>query len=62
MSEKIHENMKEAQKSCECYITLMSDFKKQLGVWEENDDSCSITYVCAKFYNENGKVETFCIP
>ena len=54
--------MKEAQKSCECYITLMSDFKKQLGVWEENDDSCSITYVCAKFYNENGKVETFCIP
>lgn len=61
MSEKIHENIKAAQDACKKYIAEIYAMQKDLGVWEENDDSCVTTYVYAKYYNEYGGVQTFFI-
>ena len=62
MSEKIHENKEAAKEACEIYSILVFDLQKQHGVWEENGDSCVTTYICAKYFDENGKIQTFCMP
>jgi predicted translin family RNA/ssDNA-binding protein len=56
---QLHQSREEAKKACQEYVEALLELQERLGVWEENEDSCSATYVYAE-YLENGKKEKYC--
>ena len=61
MSEIIYENITAAKSACEQYIKAIYELQSTLGVWEENEDSCSTTYSYAKYRDEIGNVKKYCL-
>lgn len=61
MNDIIHENAQAAKTACEEYIKAIYDLQAKLGVWEENEDSCSATHTYARYYDETGKVKNYCL-
>lgn len=59
MNEIIHDDRASAKVACEQYVKAMQDLQSSLGVWEENADSCSETYVYARYRDESGKVVNY---
>lgn len=60
MSDIIHKDKKAAKLACEEFEKEISRLTEKLGVWEENDDSCSDSRIYARYYSENGEVEFYC--
>ena len=56
MENKVHENKNLAKAACDQYIKEIYELQDKFGVWEENDDSCSETFIYARYYNESGEV------
>ena len=56
----IHKDKDSAKIACEQYVTAMLDLQSKLGVWEENDDSCSATRVYTQYRDEIGKITNYC--
>jgi len=46
---KIHPNLESAVEACKIYMTKTEKLREELGVWEENEDSCCAIYICAKY-------------
>ena len=60
MSDIIHENIEAARAACTEYVKAIYELQAKLGVWEENEDSCSATYTYARYYDERGNVRKVC--
>ena len=60
MNDIIYDNRASAKAACEEYVKAMHDLQEKLGVWEENDDSCSETRAYAQCRDESGKVVNYC--
>lgn len=60
MDDIIHNDKSAAKSACEQYVAAMHDLQSKLGVWEENDDSCSATWAYARYRDESGKVVNYC--
>ena len=60
MSEIIYDDKASAKAACEGYLKVTNELQQKLGVWEENEDSCTLTFVYARYRNESGKVVNYC--
>lgn len=60
MDNIIYNDKESAKAACEKYVKSMHDLQEKLGVWEENDDSCSETRAYARYRDESGKVVDYC--
>lgn len=59
MTELIYNTREEAAAACKAYADAMQDLQEKLGVFETSDDSCSMTYIQAKWRCEDGEVKTY---
>jgi hypothetical protein len=60
MSHLIYEDKARAKAACEEYVRTIHSLQEKLGVWEENEDSCSATWTYARYRDESGKVVDYC--
>lgn len=60
MTDVIHADKEAAKKACERYSRATERLRERLGVWEENEDSCTVTYVYTKCRDESGKIVDYC--
>jgi len=60
MNDIIYNNIASAKAACEQYVQAIGDLQESLGVWEENEDSCTSTWVYARYLDESGKVVNYC--
>lgn len=60
MTDKIYNNVTEAKDACREYAERVEALMQKYGVWEENDDSCVTTWICAQYLDENGEKRTYC--
>ena len=60
MIDIIYDDKAGAKAACEEYVKAMHDLQEKLGVWEENEDSCSATWAYARYRDESGKVVNYC--
>jgi hypothetical protein len=61
VSEIIHDNITLAKSACEQYIKAIYELQSTLGVWEENEDSCSATFTYAEYRDEMGNLKKYCL-
>jgi hypothetical protein len=57
---RIHESKSEAMIACAKYATDLAESQEKYGVWEENEDSCTQTFIYAKYLDKDGLVKTHC--
>jgi hypothetical protein len=60
MEEIIYNSKELAKSACIQYVEAMRDLRTKFGVREENDDSCTETYIYAKYRNEKGEIADYC--
>jgi hypothetical protein len=56
----IYENLEQAKAAVREYTEALTLLQARLGVWEENEDSCSQTWAYVRYRNENGEVMKYC--
>jgi hypothetical protein len=60
MSYPIYKTIEAAKAACQEYVDAIHALQDKLGVWEENEDSCSATYTYAHYRDECGNVKKYC--
>lgn len=60
MPEKIHNSRTEAFAACREYQERLYALQEEMGVWEENEDSCCSVFVYAKYKDEEGNIKQIC--
>jgi len=60
MNDTIHENAQAAKTACEEYNKAICELQAKLGVWEENEDSCTSTSLYTKYRDSMGYVVEYC--
>lgn len=60
MNEIIYENKQAAETACEEYIKAIYDLQDKLGLREENENSCTSTYLYAKYRDYKGNIVEYC--
>ena len=57
---KLHDDKESAKEACEEYSKAIRDMQERFRVWEENELSCTFTFVYAKYVDETGKIVNYC--
>lgn len=56
----IYDSKEHSKLACERYIATMHRLMEELGVWESSEDTCSRTFINAKYRTPEGKIEEYC--
>lgn len=59
MSDHIHPNLAAARAACQQYSDAVRELQDTLNVWEEQEDSCTTTYIQAHYYDTDGAVRVY---
>ncbi len=60
MNDIIYESAQAAKTACEEYIKAVYELQDKFGLREENEDSCTSTYLYAKYYDCRGNIVEYC--
>lgn len=56
----IYDSKEHAKLACERYVEAMQRLMEEFGVWESSEDSCSGTFIHARYRTAEGKIEEYC--
>lgn len=59
MPDLIHSSKEEAKRACEEYVKEIQSLQERFGTWEENDDSCVMTFVYTRYRDESGEIKKY---